>query len=141
MTGVFLFLGYKLYEAQVKITELSEIIEQPLENTEISVTQDDELLLKITGINKSKQKLEKICFLSVVKDNKGNETEFYLDGTKRTNKNDCQKNVSTAIPKKDGTWSFNHPFPDLQSRTIKVEKIYQDQSSSSYIKLNFDKSD
>jgi|GEM_PF-4824651 len=139
MTGVSLFFGYKLYEAQMKISELSEIIEQPLENTEISVTQDDELLLKITGINQSKQKLEKICVFSVKKqENTGDETKFNLDGTKITNKNDCQ---NSSIPNEDGTWDFKHTFPDLQSRTIKVEKIYQDQSSSSYIKLNFDKSD
>lgn len=169
MTGVAVFLGFRLHKAQVKTANMSAKIDQfetkidQLEttpylseitkNTQTIVDQNDqlswetlyqnqELLLTIKGTNKSELQPDKICVLSVEKiENEDNETEFYLTGDKRVNKNNCQ-NPSIVIPKEDGNWELEHIFTDQKSRTIRVEKIYKNNSSpKSYIDFTIGKSD
>ena len=149
-----------MHKAQVKIADLSAKIEQ-LETTpilskpnKISQTivaqdeqiswktfyQNNELLLQIKGINKSGRLPDEICVLSVKKINNGDQ-EFYLHGDKRVDKNNCQK-PSIVIPEQDGSWELEHPFTDQKSRTIRVEKVYENNGiSKNYIDFTIGKSD
>lgn len=140
MTGVSLFLGYSLYNAQVKIAQLeTELETRVTQNHQTIVTPDEELswevsnqdntsILKIQGINKSERQPDEICVLSVVKNN-----QFYLNGNKKVDENSCQK-PSLVIPDEDGIWGLEHTFSDQKSRTIRVEKIYKNNSTpKSYI--------
>ncbi|MEB3277511.1 MAG: hypothetical protein VKK42_01130 [Lyngbya sp.] len=147
--GVCLFLGFQLYKAKVKIADISAQIEQ-LEtqskkniqtifvgDEELSwetLVRDNSLLLTIKGINKSERQPDKICVLSVVKDNL-----FYLSGEKRADEKFCQQ-PSRVIPEEDGTWEFKHTFTDQKSRTIRVEKIYNN-TPNSYIDFTIGKND
>ena len=103
--------------------------------------KDKTVLLTIKGKNKSEKQPEKICILSVKKiENKDNENEFYLSGDKRADKDNCQKS-SIVIPEEDGTWDLEHIFTDQKPRTIRVEKIYQNNSvSKSHIDFTIGKS-
>lgn len=132
MTGVSLFLGYKLHQAQVKIANLSAIKQPPSETEQLSwktTYQNNELLLTIKGTtNKSEAQPDQICVLSLV-ENK----EYYLSGIPREDDKTCQK-PSIVIPKKDRTWNFKYTFNDQNYRTIRVEKIYKNNSApKSYI--------
>lgn len=123
-------------EAEVKIANLSEVKQPSSGSEEISwktLYQDKKLSLKIKGrINQSEQQLKQICVLSVVGKN-----EFYVRGVLRNNENTnestCQKS-SIASLKTNGTWNFEYDFPDQNDRTIRVEKIYKNNSAlKSYI--------
>ena len=162
MAGVSTFLGWSLYKSHLKISALSAKIEEletkPNSNEPTTITQaivdqdeqiswktfyqNNEFLLQIKGINKSELELDKICVLSVTTiENKDNEHEFYLSGEKRIDQRDCQQ-PSIVIPEQDGNWELEHPFPDPKSRTIRVEKIYQNNGTSkSYIDFTIGKSD
>ena len=162
MAGVCTFLGWSLYKSHLKISALSAKIEEletkpnssePTTITQTIVDQDEriswetfyqnnELLLQIQGINKSELELDKICVLSVTTiENKDTEHEFYLSGEKRVDKRDCQK-PSIVIPEQDSSWKLEYPFPDQKSRTIRVEKVYENNGTSkSYIDFSIGKSD
>ena len=149
-----------MHQAQVKIADLSAKIEQlettpnlskPKKITQTIVDQDEQLswetlyqgkalLLKIKGTNKSEIQPDEICVLSVKKI-QNQDHEFYLSGDKRVDESNCQKS-SIVIPEQDGSWELEHPFSDQKSRTIKLEKIYQNNGTSkSYIDFTIGKSD
>ncbi|MEL7035127.1 MAG: hypothetical protein AAFO04_05845 [Cyanobacteria bacterium J06592_8] len=132
MTGVSLFLGYSLYKAQVKIAQLETRVTQ---NIQTIVTPDEELswevsnqdnspVLKIQGINKSERQPDKICVLLV----ENEENEFYLNRNKRVDKDNCRK-PSIIVPDQEGNWDLEHTFTEEKSRTIRVEKIYNNNST------------
>ncbi len=162
MAGVSTFLGFRLHKAQIKIADLSAKIEQletkpdlskPTKITQTIVDRDEQLswetlyqdkalLLTIKGRNESELQLDKICVLSVKKiENDDDLNEFYLSGDKRVDENNCHK-PSIVIPKEDGIWELEYLFTDQKSRTIRVEKIYNNNSvPKSYIDFTIGKSD
>lgn len=131
MTGVSLFLGFSLLQAQVKIAELSWGTKQISWETSY---QDEKLQLKIKGrINQSELQPKEICILPVV-----NQEELYVDGKPKENKNLCQKS-SIANLEKDGTWNFEYTFKDQNHRTIRVEEIYNNKAPKNYIDFTIGK--
>ncbi len=132
MTGVSLFLGYNLYQARVKIANLSAIKQPASETEQLSWKtsyQDNKLLLTIKGkTNEREGQPDEICVLSLA----GNK-EYYLNGNQKINKNNCEE-PSIVIPKQDNTWNFEHTFKNQKYRTIRVEKIYKNnRAPKSYI--------
>ena len=162
MAGLSSFLGFTMYKARVKISNLSSQIEQlktshdlreRIQITQTFLAQDQEkLLLKITVRNHSEQQPDKICVLSIT-----STSQYYLDGKLRNSnaqqdqkycalKNDSnvpnsQKEGNWQLTK-DGNWQLTKSFDTSQPRTIRVEKIYEDNSNlNSFINFNIGKSD